>query len=156
MRRRAYSLIPPRFMPDLQRVQVGQHVLDLLLVEGVAKAVHFGAAEANDFAHPRIVGGNATDWKVLPFENAFEPRAFSSAGGVGIVAAVAMLVIKVASDSLLRVQAEFGVAFSTLDFAAGEKRQDKEGAQRRGAEGMCGIVIFERHANVSTITKNAV
>ena len=44
----------------LQRVHVGEQILDLLLVKGLSKAGHLAAAQLDDFAHALVVGGQAT------------------------------------------------------------------------------------------------
>src|SRR5215472_12993997 len=42
-----------------QAVQIRQQVVDLVIREHVAEAFHLIAAQANDFAHPLIIGGHA-------------------------------------------------------------------------------------------------
>ncbi len=85
----------------LQRMHVGQHVIDLLRREDVAEAFHLVSAHADDFADAGVVGGNSADGKVLLLEHAFQSGPLPSARRIGIVTAVAVFVIDAASGGLL-------------------------------------------------------
>jgi len=112
---------------SLQRVQVGQEIVHLLLIEHLAKALHFAAAVTNDFAHALIIGRQSAERQVLLLENAFHARALLAARRVGLVAAVAILVVEPPSGRLLRIEPEFGVALAALDLAAGQGKQGRQG-----------------------------
>src|SRR5713226_6174665 len=112
---------------SLQRVQVGQEIVHLLLIEHLAKPLHFAAAVTNDFAHAVIIGRQSAERQVLLLENAFHARALLAARGVGLMAAVAILVVEPPSGRLLRIEPEFGVAFAALDLAGGQGKQGRQG-----------------------------
>lgn len=100
-------------------MQIRQQIVDLLLAEHVAESFHLVATQANDFAYALVIGGHAAHAEVRLLENALQAGALASARRVRRVAAVAVLVIDVPSRSLLRIQAQFGVAFAALYFASG-------------------------------------
>lgn len=99
----------------------------MLVGHDLAETFHFGAAILDDVGDTVVVGGESAERKILVLENAFHARAFFAAGGIGFVAAVAIVVVELAAGGLLRVEAEFGVGLAALDIAGreGEKGQDR-------------------------------
>ena len=74
----------------------------------------------------------------LLFENALQAVPFFVAGRVWLVAAIAILVVEPAARSLLRSQAELGVALAALHVAAAEEEnQDANGHGEPWAKAAC-------------------
>jgi hypothetical protein len=95
----------------------------LLLVEDLAVSGHFVAAEADDICDAIVVGGHAALGQEFPLEKAFHAGALASAGRIGGMAAVAVIVVDTAAGGLLGGEAEFGVTLAALDVAAGKDKQ---------------------------------
>ena len=107
----------------LKRVHVNQQILNLLLVQCLAKSGHLASAIANDFAHPLIVGRQAALRQVGLLEDAFEPRPLPSTGRVRFVALVAVPVVDAASRAFLRIESQFRIRLATLRVACPEKEK---------------------------------
>jgi len=60
-------------MEKLEGMHVDQQILHLLLIEHLAEGGHFAASQADDFAYPVVIGGQAAQGKVFFLEDAFEP-----------------------------------------------------------------------------------
>ena len=84
-------------------MQIGEQIVDLLVGQYIAEAVHLVSADADDVAHPRVVGWHAAHAEIRLLENALQTWSSSSARGVCRMATVAVLVVDVASSGLLRV-----------------------------------------------------
>ncbi len=121
MKRTIYA----RLTQPLKRVQVSQQILHALLVQRLAVARHFVAAKADDLAGAVVIRRQPAHWKVLVLEYALQSWAFFPFGGIRPMAAVAVVVINLASGGLLRVEAEFGVRLSALDIATRERGERK-------------------------------
>src|SRR5947208_12992 len=117
-----------RSRTTLQRVHVGQHVIDLLLGKHIAERLHFASAKTDNISDTGVVRTDSTDGQILLLEHAFQPRPLPPASGIRCVAAVAILVVKAASGTLLRVEAKLGVTFSSFNFAAAQREQSKRQA----------------------------
>ena len=112
-------------------MQVGQQISDLLLVEHLAVGRHLVAAEPYHVRHAIIIGRHATFRQKLALENAFHAGTLPAAGGVGGVAAVAVVVIDTAACGLLRIEAEFSITLAALDIAAGDNRDEDDGQYKQ-------------------------
>ena len=107
----------------LQRVQIGEEVVDLFLGEHLAEAFHLVAAQADDVADPVIIRGHSACAQVLVLKNAFKARAFAIFGRISGVATFAVLIVNVAARGLLRIQAEFEVTSPALDFTCRKRKK---------------------------------
>jgi hypothetical protein len=108
----------------LQRVQVGEEIVELLLGECAADGRHHAAAGENGLADESFVGGQAAgqEWFL---EETLQARAVLSRDGVRVVAGRTILLINMAATRLSRVQPQLRVGFSGGVVAAtGEKGQD--------------------------------
>jgi len=56
----------------------------------------------------------------------FQAGTFAAFGGVWAMAAVAVVVIKLAASGLLGSEAEFGVGFAALDITGGEGCEERD------------------------------
>jgi|SRR5579863_380653 len=112
-------------------MEVGEQIVDLLLVKHLTVGGHLVAAETDNVGHTIIVSGHAALGKVLPFENAFHAGPLASTGGIGSVTAVAIVVVDAAAGGLLGSEAEFGVALAALDVAAGKDCEESGKDQNR-------------------------
>jgi len=113
----------------LQSVQIGQQVVDLLLREHLAEALHIVAAQADDVADSVVICGHSTNGEVLSLEDSLQARPFTIFGRVGGMTAIAILIVDVPPGSLLRIQPELGITVPALDFA-GQQRV-KKAAQKK-------------------------
>ncbi len=102
-------------------MQISQQVLHLLLREHLAESRHGIAPVDHNFTHAFIRGRQTAFVQVGMLEHSLQARAFFAAGGVRLMAAVAIMVIKLASGGLLRTQPKFGIALAQLRVASGEK-----------------------------------
>jgi len=128
-------------------VHVSQQVLDLLVGHDLAEAFHFGAAVLDDVGDAVVVGGESAEWKILVLENALHAGTFFAAGGIGFVAAVAIIVVEFAARGLLRVEAEFGIGLAPLDIAGSEGEQ----GQDRDHHGGTGKAIAEVRGQIAEV-----
>jgi len=110
-----------RYPIQSQRVQVRQQILDLLLRHDLTEPWHHVATREDHFADAFVIGRHSALRQELLFENALQAVALFVARRVRIVAAIAMLVVEPAARSLLRSQAELGVALAALHVAAAEE-----------------------------------
>ena len=85
-------------------MQVGQQILHVLRTQHLAVACHIRAAVANNVAHAVVIRRQSSLGKILVPENALQSRTFLSLGGIRPVAAVAVVVINLASVGLLRLR----------------------------------------------------
>lgn len=111
-------------------MHIRQEVLELLLVEDIGVTFHLPAPYTNDLPNAGIVSRNAAHGKVWPFEDALEPRSLPPSSRVRIMAAIAVGVVELPSARLLRIEAQFCVAFATLGFAT-QKKHEREHPQRQ-------------------------
>ena len=63
----------------LQRVQIRQQVLNLLVGHDLAEAFHFGSSILDDLGHAVVACGQSAYRQVLLFEDALQARAFLAA-----------------------------------------------------------------------------
>ena len=115
----------------LQSVQVSYKVLDLLIGEHILETLHLAAAQANDVGNPLIVRRQAARRKIGFLKHMLQAWPMTFPRGIGGMAAVAILVIEVASGPLPRVEAELGVRPSSFDFAPACARKQGQGAQNQ-------------------------
>lgn len=109
----------------LKGVEVGKEGAKLVVGEGIAGGGHHAASVDDGLGDKAVVGGESAG-EILALEQAFEARAFGAAGGVGVVAGGAALIVDLASGGLLGVEAELGVGhFGFVGAAAGEGAYDK-------------------------------
>ena len=102
-------------------MQICQQVLHLLLREHLPKARHGIAPVDDNFTHALICGRQTAFTQKRMLEHSLQARAFFPAGRVRLMAAVAIMVVKLASGGLLRIQPKFGIALAQLRIASGEK-----------------------------------
>ena len=95
-------------------MQVRQQVLELLLVEDIRVTFHLPPPDTNDLPYAGVVSRNAAHRKVSFFEDTLEPGSLPSSRGVGIVAPIAVGIVELPPAGLLRIEAEFCVAFAAL------------------------------------------
>jgi len=89
------------------------------------------AAIADDLADAVVIRRQTAHWKILVLEDALQPRTFSPFSGIRTVAAIAVVVINLASGGLLRIETEFGVGLAAFDIATRECRERKACSQSR-------------------------
>lgn len=129
--------------PRLQCVQVRQQILDLLLVQFLAVARHFFSAQSNDVGDTLVVRRKAAQRKVFVLEDSLEAWTLFAARGVGLVAAIALGVVDLASGGLLRIQTQLGIGFAALDVAGKARRQGQSGRDREN-QGMTDLLQIQR------------
>ena len=110
-------------------MQVGQHVLDLPLVEDVREAFHLPSPDANDLPYAGVVSRNAAHRKVLLLEHTLKPGSLPPSCGVRIVAAIAIGIEELAAARLLPIEAQFRVAFAALGFTPYQKQEREQKAR---------------------------
>ena len=98
-------------------MKISQQIVDLLLIESLAIAGHFVAAETNDVRDPIVIGGHPAHWQILLLKDALHAWTLPSSRRVRRMAAVAVVVIDATARDLLRIEAEFGIALAALDLA---------------------------------------
>jgi len=59
-------------------------------------------------------------------KDSLEPRTFFAAGGIGFVAAVAILIVDLTAGGLLRIQAKFGVGLAPFSVTASVRQQRRD------------------------------
>ena len=91
----------------------------MLVGHDLAEAFHFGAAVLDDVGNAVVVGGEPAEGEVWALEDSFHAGSLFAAGGVRLVAAVAVVVVELAAGGLLRVESEFSVGFAALDVTGG-------------------------------------
>src|SRR5271170_4547674 len=116
----------------LQRVQVCQQVLNLLLRHDLAETFHLGPAVLDDVCNTLIVRGESANRQILLLENALQSRAFLATRRIGLMTAVAIVVVEFSARGLLRIESEFGIGFAALDITANQREKGKCPKQRIG------------------------
>jgi hypothetical protein len=107
-------------------MQVGEQVIDLFVIEHVAKAFHFVAAHADDILDTIVVGRHPAGRQVVPFEQTPQTWPLALPRRIRRVAAIAILVVDMPPRGLARRQAELGITFATLNFASARQREQKD------------------------------
>jgi hypothetical protein len=102
----------------LESMHVNKQILYLLIRQRLPEAGHLASAEANDFAHPLIVRGQAAERQVRLAEHPLERRSLFPACGIRFVTAIAVGVVNLAASDLLRIESKFGVTLTPLSVAA--------------------------------------
>jgi hypothetical protein len=102
----------------LQRVHVGQKILNLLLAQGLAVAWHSVAPPANNDRDSLVIRRKSAQRKVLMLENALQSRTFLALGGIRLMAAVALRVVDFSPGNLLRIQPKFRIRLPPLHIAS--------------------------------------
>lgn len=115
-------------------MKVGNQVLDLLVGHYLPESFHLGPSVFHDIGDTLVVGGQSAQRQVLILENAFQSWTFLSMTGIGLVAAVAIVIVEFASSRLLRVETEFGVRFSPLNITACERGKHETRRQNKKTE----------------------
>lgn len=87
----------------LERVQIGQQIVDLLLIERVAEAGHH-VAPVKDGLLNVLIGGGQSAGQIGLAKYAFESRSVQRSLLVGVVATGALLLIEQVAAQLLRIQ----------------------------------------------------
>ena len=123
---RAWMSKPGQSAKWLERVHVGEKIVNLLLVQDLTESVHLGATVANNLSDPFVVGRKPADIKVRLPKNGLEAGSLLASGGVRLVATVAVGVIKPAPRSLLWVQPEFTIALASLRLTGKEGNEKHE------------------------------
>jgi hypothetical protein len=118
-------------------VHVREQIVDLFWSEHVSEAFHFASAYADDFAHPRVIGGDTTHAEIGLLECSLQARALPPARRVRRMATITILVIDAASGRLLAIQAEFSIAFSALDFASHQDHKSQGHKRPHGSSNEC-------------------
>src|ERR1700722_4332008 len=98
----------------LQGVQIGEQILNILRAHHLTVAGHIRAAIANNVSDAIIVRGQAAEGKILMLEYSLHSRPFFPFRGVGSMTAVAVVVVKLPSGCLVRIETEFGIGFTAL------------------------------------------
>lgn len=98
-------------------MQIRQQIVDLLLIKHLAKGRHLIPAHADDVGDAFIVRRHAAHGQILLFEQVLHAWPLPSSRRVGLMTAIAVVVVNAASRSLLGVEAELSIAFATLDVA---------------------------------------
>jgi|SRR5580698_1897104 hypothetical protein len=121
---------PPRSVVEigemLERVQIRQQIVDLLLTKNLGEAWHLVAPQANYIRHPVIIRRHAAHRQILPLENAFHAGPLPSARRVRFMTPVAIIVVNLASGDLLRIKSKFGIALAALNIAAGQQAHHRD------------------------------
>lgn len=92
-----------------QRVQVREQILNILRAQSLAIARHIRPAIANDVADALVIRRQPAERKILMLKCALQAGPLLALRGIRPVAAVAVVIVDLASRSLLRIEAEFGV-----------------------------------------------
>jgi hypothetical protein len=116
-------------------MHVNKQILNLLIRERLPKARHLASAEANDFAYPVIVRGEAAERQVRLAEHPLERRSLFPACGIRFVTAVAVGVVNLAASDLLGIESKFGVTLTPLSVAAGKGCPQENEADDREKSG---------------------
>src|SRR6476646_7809489 len=116
----------PRYRPTQisERVQIRQQILHLRLRHYLAKCRHHVAAGHNHLSDAFVIGRHATPREELFLENSPQAAPFLFAGGVGLVTAIAILIIEAPPGCLLRIQSQFSVALAARRVAATANQQE--------------------------------
>jgi hypothetical protein len=77
----------------LQRVQVCQQILDLLIGEHICETLHFASANPNNLGNPIIVRRHTARRKVGFLKDVFEAWPLAFPRRIGRMAAITILVI---------------------------------------------------------------
>ena len=101
-------------------MHISQQILHVLRTQYLAVTRHILAAATNDFSDAIVIRWKAGLREILMLKDALQARPFFPFGRIRTVAAIAIIVVNLAPCSLLRVQSEFGIRFST-DQVAGIK-----------------------------------
>jgi hypothetical protein len=124
----------PKTVPSprvLESMHVNKQILNLLIRERLPEARHLASAEANDFAYALIVRGQAAERQVRLAEHPLQRRSLFPTRGIRFVTAIAVVVVNLAANDLLRIESKFGVTLTPLSVAAGKgRRQDNEANDR--------------------------
>jgi hypothetical protein len=122
-------------------MQVGDHIIQLLLGEAVAHGRHHVAAADDGLLHKPVIGHQAAR-KILFLEYAFQGGTLERFGVVGTVTDRAVKLIDTPALRLLGVQPQFGIGFQGRIFlATGESQQDRK-AQRNGRYPLQMTIMF--------------
>ena len=105
----------------LQRVQIRQQVLDLLVGHDLAEAFHLRSAILDDVGHTLVVCRQSAYGQVLMLKDAFQAGTFLPARRIRLMAAIAIVVVEFSALGLLRVEAEFGIGLAALGIASGKR-----------------------------------
>src|SRR5437879_4031184 len=112
---------------NLQRVQIGEQILNVLLAESLAVARHLVAPQANDVGDALVIRGKSAERKILMLEHALQTWPLLSLGGIWLMATIAVRVVDFAAGGLLRVKAKFGIRLASLYVTAvkdGERKRE--------------------------------
>lgn len=96
---------------ELQTVQVGEKIVELLLGEGTADGRHHVASAKDGLADESLVGGESAGQKRF-LEQALQARAILSGNRVRVMAGRARLLIEVPPRRLAGIEAELGIRLS--------------------------------------------
>ncbi len=114
----------------LQRVEVREEIVQLLLGEGCADGRHHVAASQNRLAHESFVGGKSAGEKWF-LEETLQTGTILARDRMRVVTGRTILLIQMASRGLLRVQSKLGVGFRGVVVAAtGEDSQKDESGEK--------------------------
>src|SRR5882762_3306593 len=125
---------PRAIAKDLQRVQIGEQILNVLLAESLAVARHLVAPQANDVGDALVICGKSAERKILMLEHALQTWPLLSLGGIWLVATLAVRVVDFAPGGLLRVKAKFGIRLAALYVTAAKDGEGKQAGQHRERE----------------------
>lgn len=106
-------------------MQVGDQVIDLFVTEHVAEAFHFVAPHADDIFDALVVRGHPAGGQVVSFEQPPQTWSLALPRRIRRVAAVAILIVDMPPCGLARRQSELGITLTTLNFASGGHRKQK-------------------------------
>jgi len=112
-------------------VEVGEEGAELVVGESVAGRGHHAASVEDGLGDEAVVGGESAR-EEFAFEEAFEAGAFGAAGGVGVVAGGAALIVDLASGGLLGGEAELGVGLGGFIWAASDEDATQNGGESIG------------------------
>lgn len=130
---------------NLQRMQIRQQIIDLLRRELLAVGWHFVAAVQNQVPRALIVGRHPADTEIIPAKDSLQAWPLPLAGRIRLVAAVAILIVDVPAQCLLRIESKLGIAFAPLSGATSECQEDNKKGRK--------LVSPSGHSMTTTITE---
>lgn len=112
-------------------MQVGQDVLDLVLINLVGESGHHAPPLDNTLDHVLVSGGEPAG-KVVLLEKLFESRAFVAAGRIRRMAAETVNIVDASSPALLLIQPQFSICHLSGILAASRQQAGQNHHQKNG------------------------
>jgi len=115
-------------------VEVGDQIVELLNGNRIALFRHHSAATNDGFTDESVIRGQSARQILLP-EQSLQARALAAPGRIRVVADGAIASENFPPACLLRVQAQFGVAFRGRLAAPSSKNEDKNENEEKKTRG---------------------